>query len=231
MATFVLVHSPAVGPATWQPVADRLRLTGHEVVVPSLLAIANGEPPYWPSVAATVVAALAGAAERGPLVLVAHSNAGAFLPVIAASVMQPVECCIFADALLPAAAGSTPLAGEQFLPFLAGRAGPDGRLPRWTDWWGDADLGPLFPDEATRQAITAELPQLPLAYFRESVPVPPGWTGQRCAYLMFSEGYAEEAQRASALGWPVRFIRGEHLHQVVDPVAVTDALVGIAGHG
>ena len=122
MATFVLVHSPAVGPATWQPVADRLRLTGHEVVVPSLLAIANGEPPYWPGVAATVVAALAGADERGPLVLVAHSNAGAFLPVIAASVMQPVECCIFADALLPAAAGSTPLAGEQFLPFL-GRPG------------------------------------------------------------------------------------------------------------
>jgi hypothetical protein len=48
---------------------------------------------------------------------------------------------------------------------------------------------------------------------------------------MFSEGYAEEAQRASALGWPVRFIRGEHLHQVVDPVAVADALVGIADGG
>ena len=63
------------------------------------------------------------------------------------------------------------------------------------------------------------------------MPVPPGWTGQRCAYLMFSEGYAEEAQRASALGWPVRFIRGEHLHQVVDPVAVADALVGIADGG
>jgi hypothetical protein len=230
VSIFVLVHSPAVGPATWHPVADRLRLAGHDVIVPSLMTVADSQPPYWPDVVEHVTAALDGTGGRDPLVLVAHSNAGALVPVIAAAVRQPVECCIFADAMLPAAeGGSTPLAGEQFLPFLASLAGPDGRLPRWTDWWGDADLGPLFPGEASRQAVTAELPRLPLDYFRQTVPVPAGWAGHRCGYVQFSEGYADEAQQASALGWPVRVVRGEHLHQVVDPGAVTGALLDIAG--
>jgi hypothetical protein len=26
-------------------------------------------------------------------------------------------------------------------------------LPPWTEWWGDAELAPLFPDEQTRAAV------------------------------------------------------------------------------
>src|SRR2546423_1904980 len=76
---FVLIHSPLVGPATWQPVADALARRGHPALVPSLLHVADAEPPAWRQVAAAVAAAVPG--DR-PVVLVAHSNAGAFVPVI-----------------------------------------------------------------------------------------------------------------------------------------------------
>jgi hypothetical protein len=42
---FLLVHSPAVGPSTWEWVAGSLRSQGHEVLVPNLIAAAEGVIP------------------------------------------------------------------------------------------------------------------------------------------------------------------------------------------
>src|SRR5260370_15964118 len=80
MPVFVLVHSPSVGPATWLPVAERLRGSGCAAVVPSLLAVGDGWPPVLPRVGSAVTAGLAGTEPRQPLVLVAHSNARVFVP-------------------------------------------------------------------------------------------------------------------------------------------------------
>src|SRR6266568_882037 len=46
----LLMHSPSVGPATWQGVADRLRDTGVDVRVPSFSGVCDGPAPYWPQV-------------------------------------------------------------------------------------------------------------------------------------------------------------------------------------
>ncbi len=54
-------------------------------------------------------------------------------PVIARGMARPVACCIFADASLPGSGGHVPVVGEEFVTFLRGLAGADGRLPRWTD--------------------------------------------------------------------------------------------------
>jgi hypothetical protein len=228
MTVFVLVHSPSVGPATWQPVAERLTSAGHQASVPSLLEVGDGGPPYWPRVVAAARAGLAGLAGNQPVVLVAHSNAGVFAPVLADGLSQPVASCIFADATVPAATGSTPLAADEFLTFLRGLADPDGRLPRWTDWWSEEDVAPMFPDDQVRQAVTAEQPRLPLAYYQEQVPVPAGWDQRRGGYLLFSPAYAGQADLARARGWPVRTTEGEHLHQIVDPEAVSLALIDLA---
>lgn len=228
MAVFVLVHSPSVGPATWMPVASRLDAAGHRAVVPSLLTIAEGEPPYWPRVVAAVAASLTGLTRDQPVVLVAHSNAGVFMPVLATELASPVSSCIFADATVPAATGSTPLAEDEFLPFLRGLAEPDGQLPQWTDWWSGQDLSSLFPDEHTRLVVTAEQPRLPLRYYLEHVPAPAGWDDRPCGYLMFSPAYKDEAARAAARGWPVRTEPGMHLHQIVDPDGVSRALAHLA---
>jgi hypothetical protein len=42
--TLVLVHSPLVGPLTWEPTAKRLRQLGYPVRVPSLAGIVGGAP-------------------------------------------------------------------------------------------------------------------------------------------------------------------------------------------
>ncbi|MEU7696429.1 hypothetical protein OHB01_23090 [Microbispora hainanensis] len=69
---FLLVHSPSVGPSTWTPVAETLRARGHTAVVPRLTGVTAGPPPYWPRVVSEVTAST----PRGPLAVVAHSNAG-----------------------------------------------------------------------------------------------------------------------------------------------------------
>jgi hypothetical protein len=229
MTTFALVHSPSVGPATWQPVASRLRENAHRAVVPSLLTVGVGAPPYWPRVVGAVAAGLTGVDPDEPLVLVVHSNAGVFVPVLVAALGRRVSCCIFADATIPATGGSTPMVPPDFVPFLRDLAGSDGRLPRWTDWWDAADTAAMFPDDEVRGIVTAEQPQLPLDYYLESVPALAGWEQSRCGYLMFSAGYQPEADRARARGWPVRELPGQHLHQVVDPDGVSRTLLDLAG--
>jgi hypothetical protein len=227
MTVFALVHSPSVGPATWQPVAARLRDAGHQAVVPSLLAVGDGQPPYWPRVVAAVRDGLAVLPAAQPVVLVGHSNAGVFMPVLADGLGRPVDGCVFADATVPGDE-ATPVAPAQFLEFLAGLAGPDGLLPKWSDWWDEDDVAVMFPDAQTRQVITDEEPRLPLGYYHEQVPAPAGWDDRRCGYLMFSEGYRDEAGLARQRGWPVLVEPGEHLHQVVDPAGVAAALIELA---
>jgi hypothetical protein len=237
MAVFVLVHSPSVGPATWQPVARCLAEAGERVAVPSLLPVGDGPPPYWERVVAAVAGDLSGLDQAEPLVLVGHSNAGVFVPVLVSGLGRPVARCIFADATVPALRGSTPMAPADFLPFLRGLTGPDGRLPRWTDWWDEADTASMYPDADSRAAMTAQEPRLPLDYYLEQVPAPASWSDRRCGYLRFSAGYESEAELARQRGWPVRTVPGEHLHQLVDPMGVSQVIrelaedAGLAGSG
>ncbi|MGH9246305.1 MAG: alpha/beta hydrolase, partial [Acidimicrobiales bacterium] len=80
MGTFVLVHSPLVGPFTWTLVADELRARGFLVTVPSLPE--ERREPYWRH-HAEAVAVQAERAAR-PLVVVGHSGACPLLPAIGA---------------------------------------------------------------------------------------------------------------------------------------------------
>jgi len=221
---FVLIHSPLVGPLTWQPVAAELRAAGHQVVLPSLLSVATADPPFWPAVVDLVCSAVPAA---GPLVLVPHSNAGLFVPLIREALGDREVATVFVDGRLPAASGSTSMARPGFLGHLRGLAGPDGRLPRWTEWWGDADLSPLFPDPGTRAAVVEDQPRLPLAYFEQQVPVPAGWD-HPCAYLRFSAAYDGEAADAAGRGWPVADLPGQHLHQIVDPAGTAETLQSLS---
>ena len=162
---FVLVHSPSVGPLTWRPVADALAVRKRESVVPSLLDVADADPPFWPRVVEVVNAAMSRLDRDSGVLLVAHSNAGLYVPLLVTHAVRPVRCCLFVDAALPARAGQTPVAPIELLNFLRGKAS-DGRLPPWTEWWDDEDVAPLFPDAATRAAVTAEEPRLPVRVLR-----------------------------------------------------------------
>ncbi|MEV4798653.1 alpha/beta hydrolase [Nonomuraea sp. NPDC049421] len=223
--TFVLVHSPSVGPSTWAPVAESLERRGHAAVVPDLTGISAGGAPYWPRVVEAVRAATP---SDGPVVLVAHSNAGFFLPVIKEGLGDRVVACVFADAHVPPGEGLITTAEKEFLPFLRDLAGPDGVLPRWTDWWDEEDVVAMLPDPAVRIRVAGEQPRLPLDYYTQPIPVPAGWDEVRCSCLWYSPGYSAAAERAAERGWPVTRLPGLHLHQLIDPDGVTEALLKLS---
>jgi pimeloyl-ACP methyl ester carboxylesterase len=228
MATsFVLVHSPSVGPRTWEPVASRLTELGWEAAVPSLLHVGEGGPPFGPGWSTRCARGLDTSGQKQGVVLVAHSNAGLFIPVIAAALPGQVLGCIFVDAALPPPSGTAAVAPPELLALLRGKAS-GGLLPRWTDWWDEEEVAPLFPDPQTRQAVTEQQPRLPLSYYEASVPVPAGWDMRPCAYLLFGLPYDEAASEAHGRGWIVERLAGGHLHQLVDPDGVARSLLAIA---
>ena len=225
--TFVLVHSPSLGPSTWRPVAEHLAAAGYRVRVPSLLHIGTAGPPFWTHVVDAVRDDLWGIPTAAPVTLVAHSNAGLFLPAIGSGLDQPVVGSIFADAALPPRHGAAPAAPPAMLEFLRPMA-VHGRLPRWTDWWDEEQIAPMFPDPSVRRTVVEEQPTLPLSYFEQHIPAPDGWEDHPCSYLRFSPAYDGLAARARERGWPVAHLPGTHLHQIVEPAGTARRLVELA---
>ena len=219
----MLVHSPLLGPTSWSPVAAELELRGRGVLIPSLLGSDDGPAPQWRHGVEAVRTAVTKIAS--PIALVAHSGAGPLLPSIADAVSPEVAALIFVDASLPPATGAAPLAPSGFLDQLRAIS-TDGVLPPWSDWFGEGKMRELVPDRALREALEQEMPRLPLAYFEESVPLPERWTEHRCAFLLFTEAYAESSADAKRRGWPVAQIRDvQHLAPATDPLAVAEALL------
>jgi pimeloyl-ACP methyl ester carboxylesterase len=224
---FVLVHSPSVGPLTWAPIAQRMEASGIRVIVPSLVGVADASPPFWWPVVRAVRDAIEQIPQGQPIVLVAHSNAGLFVPVIVDASPRRVAGCLFVDAALPSLAGPTPVAPAELLDFLRPKVA-EGRLPQWTEWWDESDVAPMFPDAKTRSAVSPEQPRLPLSYYEELVPTPAGWNDRPCGYLLFGPPYEPLAKEATERGWAVEHVPGRHLHQLVDPEAVTARIVAMA---
>jgi hypothetical protein len=215
-----------LGPASWAPLAAELRARGCQVAVPSLLGVAEGAPPVWPRVVDAVVRGTADLPQDARVVFVVHSNAGLFVPVLIEGTKRPIAAVVFLDASLPLP-DDTPIAPPDFLAFLAGKADKDGLLPPWTGWWDAADVAPLFPDDATRAAVQAEEPRLPLSYYTQILPAPDIWEHVPAGYIVFSDTYADAAAQARTRGWPVSELPGLHLHHLVQPAAVTDAVTAI----
>lgn len=215
----VMLASPLLGPAVWGPVAELLRDRGHDVTVaPSPGAVRSPDE---------VLDVWRAALPDGPVLLVPHSNAGLYVAALADS--HDVSGLVFVDALLPGDGPSTPTAEPPFREFLTVMADDHGVLPPWTRWWPGTHE--LFPDEAARVAVEAEQPRLPLVYFDAEVPTPAGWGSLPAAYIGFGETYAEEQAEAARRGWPLERLPGQHLHLLVDPVAVTEALLATIATG
>ena len=217
-ARVVLLPSPLLGPSVWAPVAERLRHGGWPVDVCRL--------PTAPTSPRDVLSAFLEVLTPGrPVVLVPHSNAGLYVPQLVHE--REVVATVFVDAALAPAEGAAPLAPDSFRAFLESRADADGLLPTWTRWWDDADVAGLFPDAATRLRVEQQQQRLPLAYFRDSLPVPAGWADRPSAYLAFGDTYDEERRQAGLWQWPVETLDGEHLHLLVAPDDVADALTAL----
>lgn len=216
--TFVLIHSPLVGPTTWSPVARELERRGRDVVVPPLLAHVG--TPQWHHAVEAVGTATAS------VVLVGHSGAGLLLPAIAAALTPEVAALVFVDSFLPPPSGNVRLVPPEFMGELQALA-ENGVLPPWSSWFGERAMAELIPDDRLRAALVEEMPRLPLSYLAASLPVPAGWDTRPCAYILFDgEAYGEAAAEARARGWPVTELPGvQHLAIATEPGLITDALL------
>jgi hypothetical protein len=219
VASFTLVHSPLVGPVTWSRVASELQRRGHDVVVPSLVNAAS--IGRWQECVDVVVQACSGV---GDVVVVGHSGAGPLLPLIACRLDAPPRLSVFVDAGVPREQGDASLVPDQFLGHLRQLA-IEGRLPKWSEWFGPDAMRAIVPDPELREAIVAELPRLPLSYFEQHVPMPEGWADLRYAYILLSEPYRADAEAARSRGWYTAALPGAHLDIVTRPSEVADALV------
>jgi hypothetical protein len=221
--TLALVHSPLVGPLTWQAVAEVLRDEGEVVVVPDLTHSVAVGSPVLPAVQQAAAGAVDTARPPGPVVLVGHSGAGPLLPGIADRTAVPVRMVLYVDSLLPQAGVSWfDRAPTDLADHLRGLA-RDGVLPPWNEWFGAGAVEELLPDPHLRERFVAELPRLPLAYFHEPA-APASWDGPG-GYLLLSEAYESDAAQARRRGWPVLERRSHHLSMLTDPATAAAAIL------
>lgn len=227
---YVLIHSPLVGPLTWEPVAAVLRRRGELALVPDISPALPQDPPYHARIADLVRQSLDFLPANQPLILAGHSGAGPLLPAIRRRLVQPVAGYLFVDAGLPR--GDTSFF-DRVPPELAGHlqqmAHEPGWLPPWADWFGgESAIHDILPDDTRRREFMNNLSPIPLALLEERIPVFDGWPDAPCGYLQFSEAYEQEAADAKQLGWPLRDIQAGHLHMLVNEEKVAASLLEIA---
>lgn len=211
----LLLHSPLVGPASLAPVADRLAEVGCLPILPDLTEVSSAPRPTW-----MIDAAVAATDGRPVDVVIGHSGAGAFLPMVAAAVAAPTM--VFLDAVLPSPGAPAWKPEDDMRSLLDEQVGADGRLGPWLDWWGEGLVAQMLPSPEQRAAVARDCVRLPVSYYDHPVPLPSRWP--QAAYVALGGAYTDELQRATHLGWPCRSLGSTHLATVTHPDMVVAAL-------
>lgn len=224
--TYVLLHSPLVGPFTWQLVHAEMKKRGIEAITPTLVDHPNSIQPYWQQHAESFARKLALIPQDQNMVLVAHSGAGPLLPIIRNSMSHPIHAYVFVDAGIPLDNLSrlelmrledSEWADQFHRSLMQGEKFPT---------WNEEDLREVIPDEDLRRKMVPEINPRALNFFIEPIPVFSSWPDAPCAYIKFSESYEWDFKQAKRANWLVHEVNAGHFHMLVDPLAVTDMLVG-----
>ncbi len=215
----MLMPSPLLGSAIWTPLVPALEHRGRTV------GSITGFPPTVSDPDDVLNCYLDSVPCEPDVVLVAHSNAGLYLPLVAAACRA--AALVFVDAGLPSGDDSMAVAPPELLDFLHQKADETGVLPPWTQWWEPADRAELFTDPKLQEQVEREQLRLPVSYFAARIRIPTGWDRVPAAYLSFGDTYARQRADAESRGWPVRSLSGHHLHMTVDPEGVAAAIDGL----
>lgn len=129
------------------------------------------------------------------------------------------------DAAIPPVPGPMPPVETEFLDFLKSLpCDAGGQLPPWHEWWPVDVFEDAPVTKHLRITIEAGNPRLALDWFNDSIEMP-DHSAAEAGFVRTSRGFAEDARKAEALGWPVIKLRGTHLHPAIDPDETVDALV------
>ena len=178
-------------------------------------------PDWYEGVADRILDAVA---PDGDVLVVAHSGAGGFVPVLADRLGERLAGVLLVDATTPYPGrcwfdSASPALGTRVRNLAA-----SGVLPPWNRWWAPGAMARLLPDEAQREAFAAELPRVPLAYFEATAPGSMAWEAAPGGYLQLSEACADDAVVAERRGWIVRREALHHLAMLTDPDRVASMI-------
>ncbi|KNC18874.1 hypothetical protein AC792_09715 [Arthrobacter sp. RIT-PI-e] len=202
-------------PAALEPFAAELARRGHDVAVIAPLATGSVEGVLEEYVAAV-------SAGPPPIVIV-HSNAGNYVPGIATT-CEVVAVC-FLDAVFPPLDGGSWNVVPSALAAELNETVADGRLPRWTRWWPETVVEPLFPNRAMFERVDQAAPEVEASYLSGELSASPGWASALpTTYLAFGDTYAEEYDRAVSQGWPSDRLPLDHLGLLTSPATVANAM-------
>ena len=227
--SFALIHSPLVGPGTWQPVSDALEQAGHQVVIPELVDLPTVAIPFWQQHAESAAGAIQAADLEADLVLVGHSGAGPLLPAIGERLHQSPGAYLFVDAGIPQDGASrldlmklemAEWADEFESHLLEGGCFPE---------WGKADLENLILDRELRRETIQGLRPRARDFFVEPIEALAEWADTPCGYLQFTGSYDVPARQAVRDGWLFMRLDVGHFHMLVDPGIVASIVMQMAG--
>ena len=221
---FALVHSPLLGPRSWQAVDAALDSRGERSFVVDISEGLTVDRDFYAALGEVAARQI-----REPVILVAHSGAGALIPSILRAAAGRVEAVVFVDALLPHPGRSWFDTAPGALAARLRRQSRGGVAPRWPDWLPPERLEQLLPDRRMRESLIGDAAAAPLAFLDEPAPDWPAPAPPRgCAYLQLSSAYDREAREAHASGWPSRRLDGHHLWIMANPSLVAAAVTDLA---
>lgn len=214
-----------MGPLTWSLVAQQLRQRGLVALTATLQQAEDAPEPLWMQHARSGAAALRAAPADSDVVLAGHSGAGQLLPAVRHEADRPVAAYVFVDAGLPDN-GQPRIGHGAFARQLRELYARGERFPNWTD----EQLRAVILDQALRRGLLAQVRPQPWVFWDEPISVFAGWPDAPCAYLRFAPNpaYDAAADEARSRGWPYAELSGGHFHMLVDPTAVTEALLDLA---
>lgn len=214
--SFLLLHSPLVGPSTLRPLAITLQARGYETLCPDLQGHST-----WAEITRAAVSATVGDGFQANVV-VGHSGAGVIMANVARAL--DVQQLRFVDAVLPPDEGEW-YPSVRIRSSLASLANADGILPPWNTWWNPNMMRRLVPDDDLRSIIEFECQPTPLSLYDNPALQPQGWSSpESCVYIRLSGAYSEEANDARHRGWMVLERSGNHLDAAADPGGVADLI-------
>jgi hypothetical protein len=224
---FILVAGPLVRASSWAPTARHLREAGYRAQVPDVLAY-HQPPPSWSAWNAHLLELINPCSEA---VLVGHSSASALVADLTAKV--PCQCLIIVDGEVPPSQGTASPVRPALRDFIKSLAGPDGTLPIWSRWLGDArraslvGLDILASDPIAFAEFESGLPRLSVDWFDDTIELA-NWDRMPAGFIQTSAIHDHSAAETQRRGWPVARLHGTHLHPTLSPAETAGAIIAMS---
>ncbi|MGA7809964.1 alpha/beta hydrolase [Bradyrhizobium sp.] len=225
---FVLVPGPLVRASSWEPTAQQLRKSGHNVQTPDVLDNQQS-PPAWRAWTSHLLQCITPCHEP---ILVGHSSASPLVADLARRL--PCRCIIIVDGEVPPSRGPASPIRPALFDFIRSIAASDGTLPIWSRWFaGDPrrtsliGLDLLARDPPAFAEFERGLPSLSVDWFDDAIELA-DWDHVPAGLIQCSPIYDHAALEARRRGWPVVRLEGTHLHPTLEPVETTKALVSMS---